>query len=118
MNFDRRELGGSTRGLRKRTTTSSQPPLEKGQPEIPEELGEDGLGNLSRLFDKSLLAELISENALMDRTRRVVEGKHKQGFKLMGPHTNPQWNKIALLEDCLKLDNRLAIPIELRPAAI
>ena len=39
--------------------------------------------NLSILFDHILLAEIILEDAWMNRLRRVVEKEDEQGFELM-----------------------------------
>ena len=50
---------------------------------------EESLCNLSKLFDKSLLAELTSDDMWMDRLRPVIERGDRQGFELMGPYTNP-----------------------------
>ena len=50
----------------------------KGQNKLDESLEDiDNVGNfsLSKLFDKTLVAELISEDVWMDRLRRVVERK-------------------------------------------
>ena len=60
---------------------------------------EDTLDNLSKLFDKSLLTELNSEDTWMDRLRLVIEQGDKQGFELMGPYTNPLWSQMAVQDD-------------------
>ena len=52
----------------------------------------------------------------MIRLKRVVERGYKQGIDFMRPYTNPLWNKVALSDDCLLVDNFLAVPIQLRPA--
>ena len=57
--------------------------------------------SLDKLFDKSLLAELVSKDTWMDRLRRVVERNDRHGFELMGPYTN-----------------RLAVPEKLRQAVL
>ena len=74
--------------------------------------------SLSKLFDKTLLAELISEDVWMNRLRRVIERKDRDGFELMGPYTNPLWNQNLVIDDCILLDNRLTVPIQLRPAVM
>ena len=79
---------------------------------------EDTLDNLSNNFDKSLLAELTSEDTQMDRLRRVIERGDKPGFELVGPYTNPLWSQMAVQDDCTLLDNRLAIPVQLRQAVL
>ena len=74
--------------------------------------------SLVKLFDKSLLAELVSEDTWMDRLRRVVERNDRHGFELMGPHTNPLWHQMSVVDDCLLVDNRLAVPEKLRQAVL
>ena len=56
----------------------------------------------------------------MDRLKRVVERGDKQGFQLMGPYTNPLWNQMAVQADCILVDNRLAVAVQLqlRPAVL
>ena len=75
---------------------------------------EESLDNLSKLFDKSLLAELTSEDTWMDRLRRVIERGDKHGFELMGPYTNPLWSHMAVQDDCILVNNRLTVPLQLR----
>ena len=79
---------------------------------------EDTLDNLSKLIDKSLLAELTSEDTWMDRLRRVIEREDKQGFELMGPYTNPLWSQRAVQDDCILVNVRLAVPLQLRQAVL
>ena len=79
---------------------------------------ESSLDNLTKLFDRSLLAELTSEDVWMDRLRRVVQRNDLHSFELMGPYTNPLWHQIAVVEDCILVDNRLAVPMQLRQAVL
>ena len=51
-----------------------------------EDMGNIGTFSLSKLFDKILLAKLISEDVRMDSFRRVIERKYRAGFELMGPY--------------------------------
>ena len=74
--------------------------------------------SLDNLFDKSLLAELVSEDTWMDRLRRVVERNDRHSFELMGPYTNPLWHQMSVVDDCLLVDNRLAVPEKLRQAVL
>ena len=74
--------------------------------------------SLVKLFDKSLLAELVSEGTWMDRLRRVVKRNDRHGFELMGPYTNPLWHQMSVVDDCLLVDNRLAVPEKLRQAVL
>ena len=79
-----------------------------------EELGNLGMFSLLKLFDKNLLSELISEDIWMDRIRRVLERNDPARFELMGPYINPQWNQLSVVDDCILVDNRLAVPGQLR----
>ena len=36
----------------------------------------------------------------------------------MGQYTNPSWNQTAVQDDCILADNRLAVPVQLRPAVM
>ena len=79
---------------------------------------EISLDNLNKLFDRSLLAELISEDAWMDRLRRVIERNDRYSFELMGPYTNPLWHQLSVVDGCILVDNRLAVPEQLRLAVL
>ena len=53
-----------------------------------EHLEDINLLNLSKLFDRNLLAELTTEDTWMDRLGRIIERKDRQSFELMGTYTN------------------------------
>ena len=36
----------------------------------------------------------------------------------MGPYTKPLWNQLSLVDDCILVDNRLAVPVQLRLVAM
>ena len=69
--------------------------------------------SLSKLFDKTLLAELISEDVWMDQLSRVKERKDRAGFELIGPYTSPLWNQLSVIDDCILVDNMIAVPVQL-----
>ena len=71
-----------------------------------------GKFSLSKLFDKTLLAELISEDVWMDRLHSVIERKDRAGFEQMGPYTNPLWNQLHSGRQSV------SVPIRLRPAVM
>ena len=96
---------------------SIQPPKGLGK-RLQKQQQVETLDNLAKLFDKNLLAELTTENTWMDRLRRVVERGDKQGFELMGPYTNPLWSQMAVQDDCILVNSRLAVPIQLRQAVL
>ena len=83
-----------------------------------EQLGEESISDLSRMFGKSLLVELSSEDAWMETLRIVVERGDNQGFELMGPYTNPLWNQLAVIVNFMLVDKRLAVSMQLHPAVM
>ena len=95
-----------------------EPPKPSGKPKLQKQQQEEALDNLSKLFDKSLLAELTTEDTWMDRLRRVIKRGDKQGFELMGPYTNPLWSQMATQDDGILVNNRLAVPVQLRQAVL
>ena len=87
--------------------------------ELSEHLGEESISNHSRLFGKSLLVELSSEDAWIETLRIVVERGDNQGFELMGTYTNPLWNHLAVIVDCmLVVDKPFAVSVQLHPAVM
>ena len=65
----------------------SKPRVDKRQAKLEQslaDLGDVAKFQLSKLFDKTLLDELISENVWMDRLRRVIERKDRVRFELKG----------------------------------
>ena len=97
---------------------SIEPPKGLGKTKLQKQQQVETLDNLAKLFDKSLLAELTTEDTWMDRLRRVIERGDKQGFELMGPYTNPLWSQMAVQDDCILVNNRLAVPVQLRQAVL
>ena len=75
----------------------------------------ESLDNLTKLFDRSLLAELITEVPGIDRLRRVIERNNRYSFE---PYTNPLWHKLSVVDDCILVDNRLAVSGQLRQAVL
>ena len=90
----------------------------KDDPRQGEMSTENSFDSLTKLFDRSLLAELISEDAWMDRLRRVIERNDRHSFELMGPYTNPLWHQLSVVDDCILVDNRLAVPGQLCQAVL
>ena len=73
---------------------------------------------MSKRFDRNLLAELTTEDKWMDRLRRVIERNDRHSFELIGPYTNSLWPQMAVVDDCIIVDGRLAVPGQLRPALL
>ena len=97
---------------------SIEPPKGLEKTKLQKQQQVETLDNLAKLFDKSLLAELTTEDTWMDRLRRVIERGDKQGFELMGPDTNRLWSQMAVQDDCILVNNRLAVPVQLRQAVL
>ena len=77
-----------------------------------------GLDYLSRVFDRNLLAELITEDTWIDRLRIVIERNDRHSFDFMDPYTNPLWHQLSVMDYCILIDNRLMVPCQLRPAVL
>ena len=75
-----------------------------------EQLEDNNLHNLSKFFDRNLLAELTTEDTWMDRLRRVIERNDRHTFEMMGPYTNTLWHQMSVVDDCIVVDGRLAVP--------
>ena len=97
---------------------SIEPPKRLGKTKLPKQQQEEKLDSLAKLFDKSLLAELTTVDTWMDHLRRVIERGDKKGFEIMGPYTNPLWSQMAVQHDCILVNNRLAVPVQLRQAVL
>ena len=54
----------------------------------------------------------------MDRLRRVIERNDRHSFELMGPYTNSLWHQLSVVDDCILVDNRLAVPGQMRQAVL
>ena len=98
--------------------TNKEEKHNQGECRQAEDQEDNNLTNLSKLFDKNLLAELTTEDTWMDRLRRVIERKDRHSFELMGPYTNPLWHQMSVVDDCIAVDGRLAVPGQLRPAVL
>ena len=54
----------------------------------------------------------------MDSLRRVIERNDRHTFEIMSPYTNPLWHQLSVVDDCILLDGRLAVPCQLRAAVL
>ena len=79
---------------------------KKSEFQLSTQLGEEEFFKWSRLFDKSLLAELITgkEDRWIYRLRRVTKRNNSHGFELLGPYTNPFGHQMAVVGDCIMVD--------------
>ena len=77
-----------------------------------------GTDNLARLFDRTLLAELTTEDTWMDRLRRVIERNDRHSFHVMGLYKISLWNQLSVVDDCILVNDRLAVPCQLRTVVL
>ena len=54
----------------------------------------------------------------MDKLRRVIERNDRHSFELMGPYTVTIWHQLTVVDDCILVDNRQAVPGQLRQAVL
>ena len=54
----------------------------------------------------------------MYRLHRVIEKNDRHSFELMGPYTNPLWHQLGVVDDCMLVNDRLAVPCQLRSAVL
>ena len=90
------------------------PKRQKEEQKLQRQQTVDTLDNLSKLFDKSLLAELTSENIWMDWLRRAIERRTNKDSS----YTNLLWSQMAVQDDCILVNIRLAVPPQLRQAVL
>ena len=73
---------------------------------------------LPGLFDVDLLAELTEEDLFLGPMRRAIINKDVTSFKKLGAYMAQFWPKAAVVNNCVIIDNKLAIPEALRQAVL
>ena len=71
---------------------------------------------LPGLFDADLLAELTEEDRFLGPMKRAINNKDVSSFNKLGTYMAQFWSKAAVVNNCVIIDNKLAIPEVLRPA--
>ena len=71
---------------------------------------------LPGLFDADLLAELTEEDRFLGPMKRAINSKNVSSFNKLGAYMAQFWPKAAVVNNCVIIDNKLAIPEVLRPA--
>ena len=73
---------------------------------------------LPGLFDADLLAELTVEDRFLGPMKRAIINKDITSFNELGAYMAQFWPKAAVVNNCVVIDNKLAIPEPLRPAVL
>ena len=73
---------------------------------------------LPGLFDADLLAELTEEDQFLGPMKRAIINKDVTSFNKLGAYMAQFWPKAAVVNNCVIIDNKLAIPEALRQAIL
>ena len=73
---------------------------------------------LPSLFDVGLLAELTVEDEFLGPMKRAILDKDVQSFSKQGLYVVQFWPVASMVDTCILIDNKLAIPIKLRSAIL
>ena len=73
---------------------------------------------LPGLFDVDLLGELTGEDPFLGPMRTAIINKDVQSFNKLGAYMAQIWTNAAVVNNCVLLDNNLAIPEQLRSAIL
>ena len=73
---------------------------------------------LPGLFDADLLAELREEDRFLGPMKRAIINKDVTNFNKLGAYMAQFWPKAAVVNNCVIIDNKLAIPEALRQAVL
>ena len=73
---------------------------------------------LPGLFDADLLAELTEEDRFLGPMKRAFINKDVTSFNKLGSYMAQFWPKAAVVNNCVIVDNKLAIPETLRQAVL
>ena len=73
---------------------------------------------LSDLLDADLLTALTSEDSQLGPLRKCILAKDREGFIRLGNYIASFWEDAAVINDCVKIDNRVAIPLCLKKTVL
>ena len=76
------------------------------------------LVGLFGLFDADLLAELTEEDRFLVPMKRAIINKDITSFNKLGSYLAQFWTKAAVLNNCVVIHNKLAIPEPLRKVVL
>ena len=69
-------------------------------------------------FDVDLLAEVTGKDQFLGPIRTAIINKDVQSFNKLGMYMAQFWSKAAVTNNCVLIDNKLAIPEQLRRAIL
>ena len=70
------------------------------------------------MFDADPLAELTEEDRFLGPMKRSIINKNVTSFNKLGTYMAQFWPKAAVVNNCVIIDNKLAIPEALRQAVL
>ena len=73
---------------------------------------------LHNILDAYLLGELTMEDSQLGQLRKHILAKDREGFLRLGSYMANFWDDASVINDCIILDNRVAIPTCLRKAVM
>ena len=73
---------------------------------------------LPSLFDVGLLAELTDEDEFLGPMKRAILDNDVQSFSKQGVYISQFWPITSVVDNCILIDNKLAIPFKLRSAIL
>ena len=73
---------------------------------------------LPGLFDADLLAELTEEDRFLGPTKRAIMNKDITSFNKLGSYMAQFWPNAAVINNCVVIENKLAIPEPLQKAVL
>ena len=73
---------------------------------------------LPGLFDADMLAELTTEDCFLGPMKRAIINKDITSFNKLGAYMAQFWPTAAVVNNCVVIDNKLAIPESLRQAVL
>ena len=73
---------------------------------------------LPSLFDVGLLAELTDEDEFFGPMKRAILDNDVQSFSKQGVYISQFWPIASVVDNCILIDNKLAIPFKLRSAIL
>ena len=71
---------------------------------------------LHNILDADLLGELTIEDSQLIQLRKHILAKDREGFLRLGSYMANFWDDASVINDCIIIDNRVAIPTCLRKA--
>ena len=68
------------------------------------------LPGLVSILDEDILSKLTDEDATLRLMKTAINNKDYEGFAKIDPYINSFWDSAAVIDDCIIIDDRIAIP--------